>query len=145
LAKNSDGFENISHGYAPEGASNSHAPKPAPIPFNEMVRDVLDNASNTAKAELALLKARGELAKQGTKTASVWGLIAAVTAFVALLTFAVGMVMTLATLIGPLAATLLVTGALLLVAVMAGLRAKRGAANIQVALRRDVFGEGDSE
>lgn len=145
MAKNSDGFESISHGYAPDGASHSHAPQEAPIPFSDLVRDVLDNASNTAKAELALLKARGELAKQGTKTATLWGLIAAVAGFVALLTFAVGMVISLSTLIGPLAATLLVTFALLLLAGLAAMRAKAGATNIQVALRRDVFGEGDAE
>lgn len=145
MAKNSDGFESISHGYAPDGASHSHAPQEAPIPFSDLVRDVLDNASNTAKAEVALLKARGELAKQGTKTMSLWGIVAAIAAFVALLTFAIGMVLSLSTIMGPLAATLLVSFALLLLAGLAAMRAKAGAANIQVALRRDVFGEGDAE
>lgn len=143
LARNSDGFETLSHGYAPDGAAQASQNPEAPMPLKDIVRDVLDQASAAAKAEITLLKARGDLATRGAKTTSIWGLIAAITGFVALLSFSIGMILTLATLIGPLAATAIVTGVLLVIAAIAGLRAKSGVSDVQVAFRRDVSGEGD--
>lgn len=145
MAKNSDGFDTLSHGYAPDGGASSPMPNEAPTPLTELIRDVLDNARSAAHSELALLKARGDLAKKGAVTTSIWGVIAVLTAFVALLTFSVGMILALSTLVGPLAATAIVTVGLLVVAGLAALRAKSGVSDVKVAFRRDVFGEGDAE
>jgi hypothetical protein len=143
LARNSDGFDTISHGYAPDGAAQGGEPQEAPMPLKHILRDVMDQASATAKAEITLLKARGDLAKKGVTTISIWGVAALILLAVALLAFAVGMILALATLIGPLLATLVVTAVLLLLAGLAGLRAKSGVSDMQIALRRDVSGEGD--
>lgn len=144
--KNSDGFDSegldgLPYGYT-EHASTAEE---APVPLRTLVRNLVDEANATVQAEINLLKARGELAKQGAITTSIWAVVAAATGFVALLAFAFGVILALATLVGPLAATAIVVAVLAAIALFAALKAKGGVSNIQVAFRRDLSGEGDSE
>lgn len=54
-------FDGISHGYAPDARPATSEP----VPLDQIARDVVENLSATAKAELALIEARGELALHG--------------------------------------------------------------------------------
>ena len=128
----------MSHGYAPDGRPAA-AP---PVPLEKIVDDVLDNLSTTAKAELALLEARGELALHGVSWTAAWGTIAACALGIAMLAFAFGAILVLTPHVGPLLATLIVVGILLAVAAFAGWRAQRSYGDIRTALRRDLTNEG---
>lgn len=139
LAMNSDGLDGVSHGYAPQGGASEQAP----LPLRQLVRNLVDETNAAAQAEVALLKARGDLAKQGVKTTSIWGVIAFTTAFVALLATAFGAILALATILGPLGATAIIVGILTLIALLSAWRAKAGASDIAVAFRSDLYGEGD--
>ena len=131
-------YDHISHGYAPDG----RAAPPPPVPLDVIVRDVVDNVAATAKAELALLQARGALAGQGVKWASVWGFVAACALFIAMLALAFGVILVLAARVGPLLATLIVVAALLVLAAVAGWFAKRSAGDVRTAFRSDLTNEG---
>lgn len=128
----------MSHGYAPDG----HPVEPPPVPLDKIVGEVVDNLSATAKAELALLEARGELALHGASWAAAWGTIAACALGIAMLAFAFGAILVLAPHVGPLLATLIVVGILLAVAAFAGWRAQKAYGDIRTALRRDLTNEG---
>ena len=132
------GFDGISHGYAPEGP----AAAPQQVPLADIVDDVVDNLSATAKAELALLEARGELALHGASWAAAWGGVAACALGVAMLALAFGAILALAPKVGPLLATLIVVAVQLLVAPFSAWRAKRSYGDIRTALRRDLVNEG---
>lgn len=131
-------FDGISHGYAPDG----RAVEPPPVPLDKIVGDVVDNLSATARAELALLEARGELALHGASRAAIWGGVAATAAGVALLALAFGAILALSPHLGPLLATLIVVAVLLAIAGGAAWRAHIGYGDIRTALRRDLTGEG---
>lgn len=131
-------FDGISHGYAPNGAPVT----PPPVPLEQIVGDVVDNLSATAKAELALIEARSELALYGASRAAIWGGVAATAAGVALLALAFGAILVLAPRVGPLLATLIVVSVLLIIAGGAAWRAHIGYGDIRTALRRDLTGEG---
>jgi hypothetical protein len=130
-------FYGVSHGYAPDGRPVT----PPPVPLEKIVDDVIDNLSATAKAELALLEARGELALHGASWAAAWGAIAASALGIAMLALAFGAILVLAPHIGPLLATLIVVGVLLAIAAFAGWRAQRSYGDIRTALRRDLTSE----
>ncbi|WP_194952796.1 phage holin family protein [Sphingopyxis solisilvae] len=131
-------FDGISHGYAPDG----HPVEPPPVPLDKIVGDVVDNLSATARAELALLEARGELALHGASRAAIWGGVAATALGIALLALAFGAILALAPLIGPVLATVVVVSALLVFAGIAAWRAQVHYGDIRTALRRDLTGEG---
>lgn len=131
-------YEHVSHGYAPGGRAET----PPPVPLEKIVGDVVDNLSATAKAELALLEARGELALHGASWAAAWGGIAACALGVAMLALAFGAILVLAPQVGPLLATLIVVLALLALAAFAGWRARRSYGDIRTAFRRDLTNEG---
>ena len=131
------GFGGVSHGYAPDGRPIT----PPPVPLEKIVDDVIDNLSATAKTELALLEARGELALHGASWAAAWGAIAASALGIAMLALAFGAILVLAPHIGPLLATLIVVGVLLAIAAFAGWRAQRSYGDIRTALRRDLTSE----
>ena len=124
----------VSHGYAPDGRPVT----PPPVPLDKIIGDVVDNVSATAKAELALLEARGELALHGATWTAAWGTIAACALGVAMLALAFGAILALAPLVGPLLATLIVVVALLLVAAFAGWRAHNSYGDVRTAFRRDL-------
>jgi hypothetical protein len=131
-------FGGISHGYAPDGPPVA----PPPVPLEQIVGDVVDNLSATAKAEFALIEARGELALHGASRAAIWGGVAATAAGVALLALAFGAILALSPQIGPLLATLVVVSVLLIVAGGAAWRAHISYGDIRTALRRDLTNEG---
>ncbi|WP_422061394.1 hypothetical protein [Sphingopyxis sp.] len=130
-------YERVSHGYAPGGRPVA----PPPVPLDKIVGDVVDNLSATAKAELALIEARGELALHGASWSAAWGVIAASALGVAMLALAFGAILVLTPLVGPLAATLIVVILLLLIAAFAGWRARLSYGDIRTALRRDLTNE----
>ncbi len=131
-------FDGISHGYAPDGRPVA----PPPVPLEKIVGDVVDNLSATARAELALIEARGELALHGVSWTAAWGTIAACAVGIAMLALAFGAILALAPHVGPFVATLIVVAALLVVAGFAGWRAQRSYGDIRTALRRDLTNEG---
>ncbi|MDO9370046.1 MAG: phage holin family protein [Sphingopyxis sp.] len=132
-------LDRVSHGYAPDGKAAS---APPPVPLEKIVGDVIDNVTATAKAEFALIEARGELALHGVSWTAAWGTIAACALGVAMLALAFGAILALAPQVGPFAATLIVVAALLIVAGFAGWRAQRSYGDIRTALRRDLTNEG---
>lgn len=115
---------------------------PPPVPLEQIVGDVVDNLSATAKAEFALIEARSELALHGASRAAIWGGVAATAAGVALLALAFGAILALSPRVGPLLATLIVVTVLLIIAGAAAWRAHIGYGDIRTALRRDLTGEG---
>src|SRR3546814_5512301 len=62
----------------------------SPVPLEQIVGDVVDNLSATAKAELALLEARSELALHGATWTAAWGTVAASALGIAMLALAFG-------------------------------------------------------
>ena len=138
---NARGFDRVSHGYAPEGTPDASPP----VPLEQVVRDVVDNLSATARTEIALLEARGVLAGNGLKGASIWGFVAACALLVAMLAVAFGAILVLAPHVGPLLATLIVVAALAALAAFAGWRARLSAGDIRTALRRDLVNEAEED
>ena len=132
------GLDRVSHGYAPDGQPKAEPP----VPLEDIVGDVIDNLSATAKAEFALIEARGELALHGASRAAIWGGVAATAAGVALLALAFGAILALSPHLGPLLATLIVVSVLLIIAAFAGWRAHRSYGDIRTAFRRDLTNEG---
>lgn len=130
-------YDRVSHGYAPGGRTVASPP----VPLKEIVEEVVDNLSATAKAEIALLEARSELALHGVSWTAAWGTIAACAVGIAMLALAVGAILILMPHIGPLFATLIVVGVLLTVAAFAGWRAQVAYGDIRTALRRDLTNE----
>lgn len=130
-------FDRVSHGYAPDGRPIT----PPPVPLKQIVDEVVENASATAKAELALLEARTELALHGISWTAGWGAVAASALGIAMLALAFGAILVLAPLVGPLFATLIVVGVLLAFAAFAGWRAQVAYGDIRTALRRDLTNE----
>ncbi|WP_447930431.1 phage holin family protein [Sphingopyxis fribergensis] len=131
-------FDGVSHGYAPDGRPVA----PPPVPLEKIVGDVVDNLSATAKAELALLEARTELALHGASWTAGWGAVAASALGIAMLALAFGAILALAPHVGPFVATLIVVAVLLAIAGFAGWRAQRSYGDIRTALRRDLTNEG---
>ena len=130
-------FDGISHGYAPDEPPLA----PPPVPLEKIVGDVVDNLSATAKAELALLEARTELALHGASWTAGWGAVAASALGIAMLALAFGAILALAPHVGPFVATLIVVALLLAVAGFAGWRAQKSYADIRTALRSDLTNE----
>lgn len=79
------------------------------------------DAREVARAEIALTKAKVAEAVERYRTAFTFFAIAGVLALAALIALLVGLIMTLATLVGPGLATLIVTGAVLAVCAVLGL------------------------
>lgn len=136
-ASDARSFDGISHGFAPDGRPLA----PPPVPLEQIVGDVVDNLSATAKAELALLEARSELALHGATWTAAWGTVAACALGIAMLALAFGAILALAPHVGPFVATLIVVAVLLVVAGLAGWRAQRSYDDIRTALRRDLTSE----
>lgn len=131
------GYDRVSHGYAPDGQPLATPP----VPLKDIVDEVVDNLSATAKAEIALLEARSELALHGVSWTAGWGAVAASAAGIAMLALAFGAILVLLPHVGPLLATLIVVGVLLAIAAFAGWRAQVAYGDIRTALRRDLTNE----
>ena len=130
-------YDRVSHGYAPDGRPVA----PPPVPLKDIVDEVVENLSATAKAEIALIEARSELALHGVSWTAGWGAVAASAAGIAMLALAFGAILVLLPHVGPLLATLIVVGVLLAIAAFAGWRAQVAYGDIRTALRRDLTNE----
>lgn len=84
--------------------------------IGELVSQLAVDAREMAQAELALAKARASRSAARYKGAAIYFAIAGVLALAALIALLVGLILTLATLIGPGLATLAVVGVVLLIA-----------------------------
>ena len=89
-----------------------------------LVEQLVTDGKSFAAAEIELFKAKFGERKSSITAASKYFGIAAVLALAALITFLVGLVLSLATLIGPLGATLCVVGATLIIALLCALRGR---------------------
>ena len=99
------------------------------------VRALFDEAKATLDSEVALAKTIGTIAGVSLQRMALWGTIALLFAFVGLLTLAVGMVIALAVVTGPLAAALIVGGLLFAIGLFAALRARGYAITLRNAAR----------
>lgn len=89
------------------------------------VRELVADGRTLLEAELAYQKSRAALAGRTAKSMAGWIALALSLVFFALMALAMGLLLTLAPLIGPLGATLLVVAALLVAAALSGWVAAR--------------------
>lgn len=89
-----------------------------------LVTRLADDTKRYVRAEIALYKAQAVARIGYYRSAAVYGVIAAVLLLSALVALLVGLILSLATVLGPLAATLIVVGATVLLAVILGLMAR---------------------
>lgn len=97
-----------------------------------LIHRAVDNARELAQAEIALVKAKISERVGAYQSAVVFFAIAGVLALAALIALLVGLIMTIATLVGPGWATLIVVGATLVVAAVLGLIGKGKLAPVKV-------------
>jgi hypothetical protein len=90
------------------------------------LRDLAEDTRTALEAELAFQQARASYAAGAARSIAIRLGVAALFAVVAICTLAIGLVISLAPLIGPWAATAVVVGALLAVAAIAGWMGLRG-------------------
>jgi len=89
------------------------------------VRDLVADGRTLLEAELAYQKSRAAIAGRTAKSMAGWIALALSLAFFALMALVIGVLLTLAPLVGPLGATALVVLALLAGAALSGLAALR--------------------
>ncbi len=89
------------------------------------VKNLLEDGRTLIEAELEFQKSRAGLLGHAAKSVASWAALFLALVFFALMALTFGSVLTLAPLIGPLAATALVTLALLILAALSALMAKR--------------------
>ena len=89
------------------------------------VQRLIDDGRTLLEAELAYQKSRAAVAGQGAKSVAAWGGLALVLILFALMALTFGLVLSLASVIGPWLATLVSVLLLLIVAVLCGLTAAR--------------------
>lgn len=89
------------------------------------VRDLVADGRTLLEAELAYQKSRAAIAGRTAKSMAGWIALALSLAFFALMALVMGVLLTLAPLVGPLGATALVVLALLAGAALSGLAALR--------------------
>lgn len=117
----------------PFAASDSAAEASAAVDYDDVPdRSLLSDleaawqdGKTYASAELAFQKTRARFATAKLKSVVIYGVAAAFIAVLALIGLTVGAIISLATLVGPLAATLIVVAVLLLVAFILAKRAGR--------------------
>ena len=102
----------------------------------ESIRLLIGEARAAAASELELAKACGTIVGASVKAISIWGVVALITLFVAVLCLAIGLMIALATVTGPWWASAIVPGALLLVTLIAGLRIRSAANHAKAAVAR---------
>jgi hypothetical protein len=95
-------------------AADARAPDELGLP--QLVGRLVDDAKGVARAEMAAVKARVAERAQAYQGAAIFFGAAAVLALAALIALLVGLILTLATLVGPGWATLIVVAAVLAVA-----------------------------
>lgn len=92
--------------------------------IGELVSQLAADAREMAQAEIALAKARVTESVTRYKTAAIYFAAAGVLALAALIALLVGLILSLATLIGPGLATVAVVGGVLLIAAVLGMIGK---------------------
>ena len=92
----------------------------------DRVKDLADDTRTAIEAELAWQGARARYAARTASGIAVWGGLALACVTIALLAVAFGAILTLAPRIGPGSATVVVSGVLLIAALVAALLARRG-------------------
>lgn len=97
-----------------------------------LIHRAVDNARELAQAEIALIKAKVSERVGAYESAAIFFGIAGVLVLAALIALLVGLIITLATLVGPGWATLIVVGTTLAVAVVLGLIGKGKLAPVKV-------------
>ena len=90
------------------------------IGIGELASRLVGDAKHVARAEVALYKARAIETVELWKAAAILFAVAGVLALAALIALLVGAILTLATLVGPGWATLIVVGAVLVLAGLSG-------------------------
>lgn len=95
------------------------------VPIGQLFSQLVDDGKRYARAEVELCKAKAADKAQPLKAAAMCGGLAIIIAVAAVAALLVGLIGALATLVGPLAATLIVTVAALAVAALLGYLAYR--------------------
>ena len=104
---------------------------PPPLPVVQAIRQLIDDAQASAQSEFALWSAAGAVAAAQLRAITVWGIVALMGTFVALLGFVVGAILALSQWVGAVGAALLVPGIVLATAAFAALRARRAALHLR--------------
>jgi Putative Actinobacterial Holin-X, holin superfamily III len=99
--------------------------KPAEATASEQVSLVIEDLRALVTAEMQYYRSRLDYTRHVFRSAFLYGAIAAFALIGAAIAFVLGLVLTLAPLIGPLGATLVVTFSFLLVAVIFGWMARK--------------------
>ncbi|WP_395394779.1 phage holin family protein [Novosphingobium sp. BL-8A] len=107
------------------------------ISFAQDLRLLAEEARTLAQAELAFQKTRAAYVGAEVRKIALFGALAAVFIFFALMAFVFGLVLSLASVIGPWAATAVGTLALLLVAAILALSARGRVRRMRSALGND--------
>ena len=102
----------------------------------EAVRRLIGEAKLAAASEIELAKACGAVVGASVKAISIWGVIALILLFVAVLCLAMGLMIALATITGPWLASAIVPGVLLLIVAFAGWRIRANAMRAKAAVAR---------
>lgn len=93
-----------------------HLPRPGEEGVATLVSRLVDDSRTLVSAEVALYKAKASERVSAYTSAIIFFAIAGVLALAALIALLVGLILSLATLIGPLGATAVVVGVVLLIA-----------------------------
>ena len=102
----------------------------------DSLRLLIGEAKAAAASEMELARACGAIVGASAKTISIWGVVALITLFVAVLALAIGVMIALATITGPWWAAVIVPGALLLVTLIAALIIRGAAKRAKAAVAR---------
>lgn len=106
------------------------------------VATVVENVRALVRAELAHLRSRFEYSRRVLQQALLFGAFAFLALMGAMIALATGLVLTLAPLIGPGLATLVVTAALIAAAAICGVKARNWAKKVSFP-ELEKYGEGD--
>ena len=101
------------------------SPKTAEATASEQVSLVMEDLRALVKAEMHYYRSRLDYTRHVFRSAFLYGVVAAFALIGASIAFVLGLVLTLAPLIGPLAATLVVTFTFIVVAVIFGSLARK--------------------
>ncbi|WP_395333422.1 phage holin family protein [Novosphingobium sp. BL-8H] len=111
------------------------------ISFAQDLRLLAEEARTLAQAELAFQKTRAAYVGAEVRTIALFGTLAAVFVFFALMALVFGLVLSLASVIGPWAATAVGTLALLAIALALGMSARGRVRRMRSALGNDGGGD----
>ena len=103
-----------------DGSEVEPGARPIRASVPDLFMRLVSDARMWAKAEIALLKCRGESLVAAVRTAVILLVVALMLALVALVALAIGLILALATLVGPGWATLIVVVGLLAIAAICG-------------------------